>query len=93
VLVAALLTLALCTAVFDYFGRPPIVIDGMFKEQRLPNSALLSYSLGPPAWGFGTVTYPLNGRTATEECTGSVQLSWQAVGWVESTSRLLCVTS
>ena len=54
---------------------------------------LQSYSLGPPAWGLGTVTYPLSGRTATEKCSGTVQLSWQLAGWVESTSQLLCVPS
>ena len=93
ILVAMLLMALLFTAGFDYFGRPPLVIDGMFKEQRLLNPDLRSYSLGQPMWGFGTVTYPLRGRTATEKCTGSIQLSWQVVGWVESTSQLLCVTS
>jgi len=88
-----LLALAVVTGGFEYLGRPRLVIDGMFKEQRLVNPDLQSYSLGPPAWGLGTVTYPLSGRTATEKCSGTVQLSWQLVGWVESTSQLLCVPS
>lgn len=92
-LVAVLLAAVVVSAAFAYFGRPPLVIDGIFKEQRLLNPDLRSYSLGQPTWGLGTVTYPLSGRTATENCSGSIQLSWQVIGWVESTSRLLCVTS
>ena len=92
-LIAALLAVLLFTAGFDYFGRPPVVIDGMFKEHRLLNPDLQSYSLGQASWGFGMVTFPLRGRTATESCSGSVQLSWQLFGWAESTSQLLCVPS
>jgi len=92
-LLAALLAALLFTAAFDYFGRPPMFIDGLFKQGLLLNPDLESYSLGQPRWGLGSVTYPLSGRTATESCSGSVQLSWQLFGWAESTSQLLCVPS
>lgn len=91
VLVSALGVAVALSLLFDYFGRPPLVIDGMFKQRGLVNPHLVSYSLGRPAWGLGTVTYPLTGRTTTETCTGSVQLSWHGLGWAESTSQLLCV--
>jgi uncharacterized RDD family membrane protein YckC len=91
--VGVLLAAVLVSAAFAYFGRPPLVIDGMFKERRLLSPDLQSYSLGRPNWGFGTVTYPITGRMATEKCSGSVQLSWQVVGWAESTSQMLCVPS
>jgi uncharacterized RDD family membrane protein YckC len=92
-LVAVLAVTVLFSALFDYFGRPPLVIDGFFKQGRLLSPDLMGYSLGRPAWGFGTVTYPLRGRTATETCSGSVQLSWQGLGWAESTSQAMCVPS
>lgn len=93
VLIAVLGAAVALSLLFDYFGRPSLVIDGMFKQHGLVNPGLISYSLGRPAWGLGTVTYPLTGRTATETCTGSVQLSWQGLGWAESAGQLLCVTA
>ncbi len=90
-LLAALLAALLFTAAFDYFGRPPMFIDGLFKQRLLLNPDLESYLLGQPTWGLGSVTYQLSGRTATEKCSGSIQLSWQLFGWAESTSQLLCV--
>jgi hypothetical protein len=90
VLVAVVTALVAFSLLFDYFGRPALVIDGLFNEHQLMNPNLTSYSLGSPTWGFGTVSYPLTGRTATESCEGSIQLSWNWFGWNESTSQILC---
>lgn len=93
VLVAVLAVAAAATLLFDYFGRPPLVVDAMYKTGRLVGPQLTSYSLGQPAWGFGTVTYPITGRTPTQRCTGTVTLAWMVLGWNESRAQMVCVPS
>lgn len=92
ILVATLLTALLFTAGFDYFGRPPLVIDGMFKEHELLSRDLTSYSLGQPTWGLGTVRYPITGDTATAKCKGEIELTWAAFGWAGSSGGMVCET-
>lgn len=84
----ALLTLALLlTMAFDYFGRPPLVIQSVYNTQQLMMRQVASYSLGRPTWGFGEVTYPITVTTTKDApvnggktCQGSIQLEW---GWIE----------
>ncbi len=52
VLVARLLF----TIAFDYFGRPPLVIEGTYNQHQLLMADLTSYRLGDAQGGFGTVT-------------------------------------
>jgi uncharacterized RDD family membrane protein YckC len=81
---------AVFTAGFDYFGRPPLVIEGEHNEGRFVVSGAQSYSLGAPAWGFGTVTYPLIARTDAQTCTGSITLRWTLYGWVDDAAQATC---
>ena len=82
------------TTAFDYFGRPPLVIAGEFNQHLGVLSNLYSYSLGTPTWGPGTVRYPLTGHTATDACTGSIDMRWEfPFGWVDSDAGLACVPS
>ena len=85
-LVAALLF----TIAFDYFGRPPLVIEGMFNQHRLLTTDVTSYRLGDAQWGVGHVTYPITAVEGTKTCTGSVTLDWFGLGWTESQARWSC---
>lgn len=84
----ALLALAvLLSMAFDYFGRPALVIQGMYNTHQLLMQGVASYSLGQPRWGFGEVTYPITVATTQDSpfnggktCQGSIQLQW---GWIE----------
>ena len=82
VLAAALAAVAVFTAFFDYFGRPPLVIESAYNQRQLLGPDLVSYELGTPSRTLTTVTYPLTGRTATQACTGEVTLEWAGLyGW------------
>jgi len=83
---------ALFTIGFDYFGRPPLVIQGLFNERLSFGPEVISYSLGRPRWGFGQVTYPMTLRTRTGTCTGEVGLTWSLVGWNESANSYSCLS-
>ena len=90
--VAGLLAAAIVTAAFDYFGRPTLVIDGMFKTGQLPpGDDATSYELGPPRWGIGTVTYPFTtGRIDTADgCTGTITLRWSVFDWQQAAYQCL----
>lgn len=86
-LVAMLVAALLLSMAFDYFGRPPLVIQGMYNTQSLLMRQVTSYSLGRPQWGFGEVTYPITVTTSPDTpvnggkiCAGSIHLGW---GWPE----------
>jgi uncharacterized RDD family membrane protein YckC len=85
-LVAALMF----TIAFDYFGRPPLVIEGMFNQHRLLTTDVTSYRLGDAQWGVGHVTYPITAVEGTKTCTGSVTLDWFGLGWTESQAQWTC---
>jgi uncharacterized RDD family membrane protein YckC len=93
VLVAALALAAVVTVLFAYFGRPALVIDGLYKTGHLPGLQLSSYTLGAARWGFGTVTYDFAGTRPSQRCSGTVTLSWQVLGWTESAGQMACVPS
>ena len=93
ILFAALAVAALVTLLFEYFGRPALVIDGMYKTGHLPGPQLTGYTLAAPHWGFGTVTYDFSGTRPGQRCSGSVTLSWQVIGWTESAGQMECVPS
>lgn len=88
----ALAAVLVFTAAFDYFGRPALFIEGQYNTHQL--MGLTTYSLGPPTWGVGTVTYPITGRTATASCTGWIQLDWDGLaGWQMHSATLNCPPS
>jgi hypothetical protein len=85
-----LLALLLFTIAFDYFGRPAIVIEGLFNQHGLLGPDLTSYRLGNPQWGLGQVTYPLTAYEGGKPCTGTITLNWFVAGWSMSDGQLLC---
>lgn len=93
ILVAAFVAAVVVTGLFDYFGRPPLVIDGMYKTGHLVGPPLTGYSLGQPRWGFGTVTYPISGTADGKRCSGTVELKWNVFGWAGAGAQMLCVPS
>lgn len=86
---ALLVAAALFTLAFNYFGRPPLVIEGMFNQGQIA-AGVTSYRLGDPHWGFGTVTYPVVAPTDVSVCRGTITLHWFLVGWTGSGSSFSC---
>ena len=91
-LACALAVLVVFTALFDYFGRPALVIQSAYNQNQLfPDQSFVSYSLGNPSWTLTTVTYPISARTPTKTCTGSVSLYWDGLlGWQMSGGTFDC---
>jgi uncharacterized RDD family membrane protein YckC len=92
--VAAILAAAVFfTIVFDYFGRPPLVVEGEFNQHRTIGADVTSYSLGSPTWGFGEVSYPIKLSTrAGGVCTGTMVLRWRSISWNVSESSYTCLS-
>jgi uncharacterized RDD family membrane protein YckC len=94
VAVVSALLLAVC-ALFAYFGRPPLVIEGARNTgEMLFSQGVSSYTLGSPRWGTGTVTYPVTyelTRTG-QACQGVITLvwNWGAGGWVLGSGEENC---
>jgi uncharacterized RDD family membrane protein YckC len=78
------------TFAFDYFGRPAIVLQGLFNQHLLMAPDLSSYKLGTPRWELGRVTYPLMGYSGGRACTGSISLNWSWFDWQMSDGTLDC---
>jgi uncharacterized RDD family membrane protein YckC len=91
VLGIALVLALLFTIGFEYFGRPAIVLEGLYNEHQLMNLDLSSYRLGDPKWALGQVTYPLTGYEGATACAGYVSLNWEwPLGWTMSDGSLSC---
>jgi uncharacterized RDD family membrane protein YckC len=92
ILFVALAALTLLTLAFDYFGRPPLVIEGMFNTHRIFVRGTTSYTLGQPSWGFGTITYPVTtrGPSGAADCTGEITLQWEVLGWNAGSADFSC---
>jgi uncharacterized RDD family membrane protein YckC len=93
---ATALLLALC-AVFSYFGRPPLVIEGdKNTSSGIFSEGVSSYTLGSPRWGTATVTYPITYELArtTQTCRGTITLNWYGYfpnpGWMMGSSETNC---
>lgn len=89
-LAAALAVAVIFSAAFDYFGRPPLVVQGLYNTHSLLEFDVTSYSLGRPAWGTATVTYPIAFSTTKKSCTGTVTLRWEGFGWQLTDARYAC---
>lgn len=92
VVAGLILFLVICGA-FQYWGRPPLVIQGLQRTGQLLGQPVSSYVLGPPRWGSGTVTYPIQfvrART-NQSCNGEISLAWSfPTGWHESIAQSSC---
>jgi len=86
-LIAVLAAAALVTILFAYFGRPPLVIDGLAKSGQL--HPIRGYELGSPSWGVGTVTYPI--RETGSSCRGTITLAWSLTAWHLSSMSVSCL--
>lgn len=89
-LIGGVAVTVLFTIGFDYFGRPPLVLQGLFNEHQLFESDVTTYTLGSPSWGSGQVSYPITYATATRTCTGTIVLHWQPFEWQLSSSTVTC---
>jgi hypothetical protein len=78
------------TIAFDYFGRPALVVEGLYNQHELLGPNLTSYRLGSPRWELGRVTYPLTAYANRAACTGSITLNWDWRGWEMTDGQLLC---
>ncbi len=77
-LAAVALFVVLCFG-FSYYGRPPLVIQGLVNTRTLvAGQAITSYTLGAPKRSRSTVTYPIRYTTAAAHgpCRGAVTLHW-----------------
>ncbi len=84
--------LVICGA-FQYWGRPPLVIQGLKQTGQLFGQPLSSYTLGQAQWGNSTVTYPITFTTqrTNQTCRGEIQLAWTFPGgWNEASGQFNC---
>jgi uncharacterized RDD family membrane protein YckC len=91
---AAVLAVAAGSLAFDYFGRPPLVLQGEWNTRVFGYQDQMSgYELGRPDWGVGSVTYPITYyRREGGDCRGHVTLHWNGFlyGWRLSGSDAHC---
>jgi hypothetical protein len=92
VLAAALLVAIVFTIAFDYFGRPPLVLQGLYNEHQLLQADVTAYKLGTPRWSAGQVTYPITIYRGANRCTGTVQLDRNGFDWMLSSAQYDCVS-
>ena len=83
---AGLLLAAAFSVAFLYFGRPPLVIEGLRNTGGLLDPGVKTYVLGAPSRDRRTVTYPIDFRLSPSgaSCHGRVILRWTGFfdGWV-----------
>jgi uncharacterized RDD family membrane protein YckC len=89
-LAVLLLCALLFTIAFDYFGRPPLVLEGLYNEHRLLWTDVSSYSLGRAQWAPGHVTYPITVYEGARKCSGTLEMDWQWTGWEQSSATGFC---
>ena len=94
-LAAATALLLIFCALFAYYGRPPLVIEGAKNTgEGLFSQGVSSYNLGSPRWGNGTVNYAITYHIAptNQSCFGDLTLNWTwfGGGWVFSGGRYFC---
>ena len=79
-LIAGCAIFALGCGAFAYFGRPPLVIQGLVNTNSLfDRDNIVAYTLGAPHWGSGAVRYPIAYRDMAHYhtgCRGTLTLRW-----------------
>lgn len=87
VCVGIVAALAGASLAFDYYGRPPLALQGDFNTgQEMAGRSLFPArlpDLGQPVWGAAEVTYPYRVSSANGTCQGVLTLRWSGffVGW------------
>lgn len=89
-LAAILLAALLFTIAFDYFGRPPLILEGLFNQHQLLGSDVTSYKLGASTWAPGHITYPFMMYSAGKACSGTLQMDWSWTGWEQNDATWEC---
>lgn len=90
-LAISVVALGAFSAAFAYFGRPPLVVAGLYNEHQLLQQDVVSYSLGAAKWGRGEVTYPVTIQRQSTTCTGWMTLHWSGImGWEMSGASYTC---
>jgi uncharacterized RDD family membrane protein YckC len=92
VLGAALLVAILFTIAFDFFGRPPLLLQGLYNQHQLLQADVTAYELGTPGWSPGHLTYPITIHRGEIRCTGTLQLDWYWTGWEMAGAEYVCNT-
>ena len=92
-LAAVLLIAVIFSIGFDYFGRPPLVIEGMYNTHQMFKPDPSVYRLGQPTWGAGTVTYPISFVARQRYCSGTITLRWQPFDWQMTDATYTCPPS
>lgn len=84
------------SATFFYYGRPPLVVQGLVNTQQMMfRDGVSSYTLSAPIWGSGTVTYQIAYVTErpVDTCHARLTLVWTLpTGWEPSYSEASCAT-
>ncbi|PWT76548.1 MAG: hypothetical protein C5B60_04000, partial [Chloroflexi bacterium] len=79
---------------FFYYGRPPLVVQGMINTRDMMfRDGVSSYTLGPPVWRSGTVTYQIQYLTErpVDTCHARLTLVWALpTGWEPSYGEASC---
>lgn len=90
-----LVALGAFTGAFWYFGRPPLVIQGMINtQQAMFRDGTHSYTLSPPTWGNDTVNYQITYHTLSpaDTCHATLVLTWTPLGgWVFAHGQASCL--
>ena len=90
---AVLILLAFC-AWFDYFGRPPLVIEGWRNTgDFIFRQPVSTYQLGSGRFAQNSVSYPISYRLASTDqlCTGEITLRWSwGQGWLPDDAAINC---
>jgi uncharacterized RDD family membrane protein YckC len=90
VLAAALLVALLFTMAFDYFGRPPLVLQSLYNQHQLLQADVTSYELGTAKWSVGRVAYPITIYRGQNRCIGRLQMDWYWTGWQMGNAEYVC---
>ncbi len=72
------------SAAFNYYGRPPLIIEGEHRTNGLMFGPDVPYTLGSPTWGNQAVSYPVSYvNQKLGPCRGTIHLRWAGMsdGW------------
>jgi uncharacterized RDD family membrane protein YckC len=89
-LVAGLMIAIVFTIAFDYYGRPPLVLQGLYNEHQLLGVDVTAYELGTAQWSADRVTYPITFYSGQKQCSGTVELNWAGTDWQMGEASWVC---
>jgi uncharacterized RDD family membrane protein YckC len=84
------------SAMFFYYGRPPLVVHSLVNTQQMMfRDGVSTYTLSAPTWGAGTVTYHIAYTTEhpVDTCHARLTLRWTFPrGWEPSGGEASCAS-